>query len=304
MTNLELLKRTIKSLGASVLDKTGALDSAWDKGRNWKILMYHRVCNPESASYPIQAGMYVRPETFKLHCEYLKKNANVISVDKLADAVINKETLPKRTIAITFDDGWRDNLENAFPVLKALNLPATIFLPTQFIGTSDLFWTDSIARTQNSSDKLEVLLNELFLLPLEKREARILGLTKNLSQNIQREFLTWEEVESLQAYGVSVGSHSVTHRLFKEISKSEREVEFKESMRVLKEKGLLTSKVFVFPGGSHHEEMEQEYKNAGYLAGLKTTNSFNPDSTILPRIGIHEDISDRIELFKLRVSAS
>jgi len=312
------LKSTIKSFSAKFLNSVGLLDLAWGSDPSWRILMYHRICNPEDLSYPIQAGMYVRPETFNAHCQFLKSNSNVISVDDLILKLQNREKIPKKTIAITFDDGWKDNLENAFPVLKGAGIPATLFLPTSFIDTNNLFWTDQIGRAlrhtpevfngfsafkdHNEETKLEIILKDLFSLPFAEREKRVLELTKALPENESREFLSWEEVSKLDYFGIKIGSHSHTHRLFQELSKKERKDELEESCRILKSKGLFTSRVFVFPGGSHTEEMGKECASVGYLASLKTNSKYNKNSLIFPRVGIHEDISNSIELFKYRLS--
>ena len=314
------IKGAIKSIGANFLSSTGILDSLWNKDPSWRILMYHRVCKPEELSNPIQAGMYVRPETFRMHCDFLRKNSNVILIDDLIQKLLNKEKLPKRAVAITFDDGWKDNLENAFPLLKSAGLPATVFLPTDFIDTARLFWTDKIARVlaltpeefskypqflnsqiRSPEEKLESILTYLFSLGLKEREQLTQELTKNSQPNNEREFLTWDEVSTLESLGIKVGSHSHTHRLFKELSKEERINELKQSREVLKARSLLTSNVFVFPGGSHTAEMGVECQDTNYLASLKTSRNYNSGSSIFPRVGIHEDISKSENLLKYRI---
>jgi len=111
----------------------------------WRILMYHRVVNPEEVPYPLQPGMYVRPVTFESQMKYLRTNCNVLPLDELAADIKAGSPLPPKTVAITFDDGWYDNYEHAFPVLQKYNLPATVFLPTMYIGADQFFWTDRVA---------------------------------------------------------------------------------------------------------------------------------------------------------------
>ncbi|MCB0360304.1 MAG: polysaccharide deacetylase family protein, partial [Bdellovibrionales bacterium] len=130
-------------------------------GQPWQILMYHRIIDPESVAHPLEPGMYVRPKTFQLHMEHLAKHYNVWPLDELAQAVGEGKAIPPRTVAITFDDGWRDNYENAFPVLVKHELPATVFLATAFVGGSRLFWTDRLARAmlllwENGGDVLQL----------------------------------------------------------------------------------------------------------------------------------------------------
>ncbi len=110
----------------------------------WRILMYHRIINPEEEEYPLQPGMYVRPETFRRHVDYLSKECSVVSLAQLVEMIEKQNTIPPKTVAITFDDGWADNYLHAFPILKEYRMPATIFLITSYIGSNGLLWTDKI----------------------------------------------------------------------------------------------------------------------------------------------------------------
>lgn len=112
----------------------------------WAILMYHRVIDPASVPYYLQPGMYVRPETFRRQLSFLKKDANVLALDELCDILAKGETPPAKSVVLTFDDGWLDTYTNAFPILKEFELPASVFLPTSYIGSADWFWSDRFAK--------------------------------------------------------------------------------------------------------------------------------------------------------------
>ena len=116
--------------------------------------MYHRIIDPEALNYPIQAGMYVRPETFQMQMEYLARDANVIGLETLIEHLEQGARIPKKTIVITFDDGWLDNYTFALPILDQVQLPATVFLATSYINTSEWFWSDTLALV------IKVLRNE------------------------------------------------------------------------------------------------------------------------------------------------
>lgn len=111
------------------------------------ILMYHRIISKkELDSYLVQPGMYVREDVFEKQIAFLKKKYQIISFNYLLEALkTRKLDKNKRFCVVTFDDGWRDNYLYAFPILKRLKVPATIFLPTSYIGTSKWFWSDKIA---------------------------------------------------------------------------------------------------------------------------------------------------------------
>ena len=84
------------------------------------ILMYHRIINKRTSNIYLQDGMYVDPDTFRMHIKYLIRNFTVVSLDCISQIVHRKSTLVgnKPFCILTFDDGWKDFYENAFPILK------------------------------------------------------------------------------------------------------------------------------------------------------------------------------------------
>lgn len=111
------------------------------------ILTYHRVVPTAVArAEHIQPGMFVRTESFEAHAAYLRKRFVVLPFpDLLEQWRTDGLDSSKRYCVITFDDGWYDNYRYAFPILKKYDLPATIFLATDYIGTSRWFWPDELA---------------------------------------------------------------------------------------------------------------------------------------------------------------
>lgn len=113
------------------------------------ILMYHSV----SPTATPQNRLSVAPQTFQRQMQFIKKfRYNVMPLEKLADLIREKKKIPGRTVAITFDDGYKDNFIYAFPVLKRYNLPATIFIITDEVGRSQndrLNWNE-IREMRNS----------------------------------------------------------------------------------------------------------------------------------------------------------
>ncbi|MFH1442356.1 MAG: polysaccharide deacetylase family protein [Candidatus Omnitrophota bacterium] len=109
------------------------------------ILMYHNIaCG--------KGGSFVSPENFTRQMEYIKKkNYEVISLDELVESIKNKKHLKKNKVVITFDDGYKDNFEYAYPVLKKFGFPAVIFLITDWIGNNKeiLTWDKIIAMSKN-----------------------------------------------------------------------------------------------------------------------------------------------------------
>ena len=107
------------------------------------ILMYHSI-NPEPNRY-IEL-LIVKPEVFRRQMRFLKEHHyNVVPLSEVADLIKNNKKVPPRTVAITFDDGYKDNYTYAFPILKEYNFPATIFVIVNEVGRPEqdrLSWDD------------------------------------------------------------------------------------------------------------------------------------------------------------------
>ena len=125
------------------------------------VLMYHRIAAPDVDPW----GLSVSPERFAAHVQALRAHRTVLSVDAFV-ARLRSRDLPHDAIALTFDDGYSDNLRQAKPVLEAAGVPATVFLTTGRIGASEEFWWDELARmvlvrTEPVSGNVTVDANEL-----------------------------------------------------------------------------------------------------------------------------------------------
>jgi len=114
------------------------------------IIMYHSV-NPKQN--PAINRLIVSPEAFELQMRFLKERKyNILPLSKLAELIKEKKMIPPRTIAITLDDGYKDNYTYAFPILKKYNIPATIFVIINEVGRQEgdrLSW-DDIRKMQDS----------------------------------------------------------------------------------------------------------------------------------------------------------
>ena len=105
------------------------------------ILMYHRVAEVGSDPW----SLCVKPRHFGEHLEVLQKYGRPMQLQQLVQA-LRDGNLPHRAVAITFDDGYADNLYNAKPLLESYNIPATVFLTTGYIRCDREFWWDELDR--------------------------------------------------------------------------------------------------------------------------------------------------------------
>ncbi|MBC7359362.1 MAG: polysaccharide deacetylase family protein, partial [Desulfacinum sp.] len=99
------------------------------------VLMYHMVSEPKE---PPDARFACPPALFERHMAYLvRRGFRVVSLEEIYGALTGGLSLPDRSVAVTFDDGYADNYENAWPVLERLGIPATVFLVTGAVGRSN-----------------------------------------------------------------------------------------------------------------------------------------------------------------------
>jgi peptidoglycan/xylan/chitin deacetylase (PgdA/CDA1 family) len=123
------------------------------------VLMYHRIADLPSDAW----GIAVRPGTFSRHLEVLRRDYEVVDLDRVAKDLYNG-SMPRRWIAVTFDDGYADNLYEAKPLLERHGVPATVFGVSGKIGSASEFWWDEIEGiflgASSLPDSLELILSD------------------------------------------------------------------------------------------------------------------------------------------------
>ena len=105
------------------------------------ILLYHRVASLKSDPW----GLAVTPDRFAEHLEVLRQQARPMRLAELSEA-LRDGRLPGRSVVVTFDDGYFDNLHNAKPLLERHDVPATVFVAAGFVGFKREFWWDELGR--------------------------------------------------------------------------------------------------------------------------------------------------------------
>ena len=101
------------------------------------ILMYHYISIPPEDADVYRTDLSVSPDNFRAQMQYLADNGHTpIDFYTLSRAITNHEQLPPKPVLLTFDDGYLDNYENAYPILREFGFTATFFIPTEFIDTN------------------------------------------------------------------------------------------------------------------------------------------------------------------------
>src|SRR5687767_12094265 len=120
-----------------------AIYKQWRSVDGAKILMYHSICEPTLCQW-IDPANSNTSECFQAQMSFLCEHRSVVSMDTLVESLRAGRELPAGTVALTFDDGYRDTLLVAAPILARLGLPATLYLPTGYIQRRQNQWIDDL----------------------------------------------------------------------------------------------------------------------------------------------------------------
>lgn len=325
----------IKSLVASVAFNSGVLNKLKLyklKGKSF-VLMYHRIISSaEMPEYPVQPGMYVFKDIFQQHIEYLSKNFNILPFEYLIENVSDGKDVTG-CCSITFDDGWRDNFDNAFPILNSFNVPATIYLTTGYIGTNNWFWPEELScyldllkkredpslikktpeeirkfvnLDKDKKDTISTAIESVKLMTNEKRTDILSCLEKLLGRvKKKRVLMDWSEVMKMQESGIiSFGAHTVSHKILDQLSTQDATIEIAESLKSIEEHLGHRVGTFAYPNGNYNEDLQKILKGLGVKGAVTTKKGYFHKTTskfAIPRIGIHNDISRTTPLFLSRI---
>jgi peptidoglycan/xylan/chitin deacetylase (PgdA/CDA1 family) len=285
------------------------------------ILMYHRVVTSrELAATFVQPGMYVTPETFEHHLRFLSRQFQVLSFEQLLarwqDGTWDEGV---RYCTITFDDGWLDNYRYAYPLLRAHAVPATIFLPTDLIGTNGWLWSDRLSYILRhcegrygplTTSEMDRIVEGAKALKENARGHFVDSMAKALGIPLpeERRFIDWSEAREMSGHGITFGSHTATHAILPGLDRTTLQHELVRPLEVLAEQQVAWVPVLAYPNGDHDDVVVEAARDAGYRAAVTTVagaeSSRPADLLRLKRIGVHEDMTRSIPQFIFHIGRS
>ncbi|MFN4235534.1 MAG: polysaccharide deacetylase family protein [Bacteroidia bacterium] len=279
------------------------------------ILMYHGVVNDDSSWF---SPTHIHINQFEKHIEYFKKNFNIIPLNELFYIVNNNIKTDKKNITITFDDGFKNNLYYALPVLKKYNVPASIFVTACCIENNEIncLWTEKILALMHFyPNNIIEYKNFTFINYKEKTSNQsIFEFIKHLGASERELFIDelvakydlknklkeipadyWElfskdELKKIaQEELIEIGSHGYLHYNLGLIDENTANQELIKSKNLLENTIQKEVKSIAYPDGSYNLNVKNLAEKTGYQHQLAVNYHFEEDKNdkrILNRFGI------------------
>jgi peptidoglycan/xylan/chitin deacetylase (PgdA/CDA1 family) len=289
------------------------------------VLGYHNV--ESTWRWPAPPGRGLR--YFARQIIVLRRTANVVSLDKALQSLSAGRPLPPRAVAITFDDGYRDNLTLAVPLLSRLKIPATVFLVPGFLSGQvhawweRLAWAISHARVGSVDFEgrrfdlsgapqrilaLHSIENSLKARDHEARQAAVESLVVALdpggTYHADELFMDWDGARAMVGAGISIGSHTMRHAILaREDEQSQRE-DLCESRRLLQDHLEVPINTLAYPNGGRNDYNSATVasaREAGYSHAVTTWGRISTPETPSYEIARKMETTERPAL---RMSAS
>ena len=296
----------------------------WGAG-SLAVLAYHSVRDIVVSDYPFdEETVSASCQQFDLQMNFVKSNFDVITFKDVMEYREGKIPLPKRPLIITFDDGFADNYQNAFPILRRYRLPATIFLVSGLIGTDEIFWWERVVYWLKHAENFFEIWSQLgHPLPsqMDKTQKFVLRYLKDVEDKerlyilmeMEKKFpvsktdalfslmrpLRWDEIAEMSQKGIEFGSHTVTHPLLSKVSEEKLLFELQASKNEIETRIGKEVLALAYPVGGppdYNESVISVAKQVGYAFGLTYSpvgvNSRSIDDWYrMRRISIERDYS-------------
>jgi peptidoglycan/xylan/chitin deacetylase (PgdA/CDA1 family) len=301
------------------------------------ILMYHGITR---RNYDPAVWTQLPVDIFRSQLKFLKDNYELITLEQLLKATRTRTPLPCRAAMLTFDDGLMNNFTVAFPLLKEFEIPATIFVASDYIGTNEILWFDEIylllkqlyKQGGNLSDKTLSLGDDMPAIPFGefplskvlswmkhlsalRRNDIIHSLRKIVSADLAKEkedfcYLGWPEIKIMQLSGlVDFGVHTASHEILTNLTSEGLQREIIGSREVIEQHLERPVFSFCYPNGKPDDDFTVEHEaflaRNGYLCAFTTQNGLcgkDEDPFALKRIAVGNDWTSDPDYYRLNTS--
>jgi len=266
-----------------------------------RVLTYHRVDEPTRRPWLDPSQISASPRDFDEQMAYLATYYQMVTVGDVLCALQsrNKTELPPRALLITFDDGYLDFEEQAWPILKRYKIPATLFVPTAYPDHPEqtFWWNDLYHAIQNSTrqDDIDTPIGKLSLSNAVSRNQAYQQLknyikTLNHAEAILRVrelcselrlqpaancIMSWDSLRKLSQEGLTLGAHTRTHPLVNRISLDEAREEAIGSFDDLTRELGFALPIFAYPSGEFSNDVVNMLEREGFSLAFTTKRGIN-----------------------------
>lgn len=326
--------KTIKILLARGLFHSGlwAVFARRRLGDQAVVLTYHRVIDEQRRPRPdSNPGIIVSADTFDMQMRALRDHLNPVSLADFHAHVEHGKPLPPKSCLVTFDDGWLDNYEVAFPILQKYKIPAVVFIPLDYIDNNIMFWQEEMlmwlttllsAGDADSLQRLASLLNKResdASITIHDIRAHVVAMKDSSDdvitealQSLRQElgkngepahynrYLNWQQVKEMRTAGIDFASHALSHRILCRMSDERCREELQQSRTLLEQQLGEPVRAIAYPNGDHDERVMRKTREAGYTLAFATTSglySQADEPLSIPRMNVHENNSRDKALF-------
>jgi peptidoglycan/xylan/chitin deacetylase (PgdA/CDA1 family) len=230
---------------------------------------------------------------------YVRRYFDVVPLAQIARDAAAGDVRFRRQVALTFDDGLRNNVEVAYPILRRLGLPATFFVCPGLIDTGRWLWNHEarqrLARLSRRTAEVEPIVGRMKTLPAERRavlERSIREATPDFEPTPQErrdlDVADWDALRSLDPALVTIGSHTLNHPILTSLDPRSLERELAESRRVLESKLGRPVEEFAYPNGDLDAGVAEAVRRH-YAAAVTVEEGFvapGADPLRLPRVAV------------------
>lgn len=326
---MSLLRRVLKDLLAWSMYRSGLL--SWRLRRELcgqcVALMYHRVMPATERRRTFSHdAIIVDPQRFAMHLDTLMRHFDIVSLDTYAAALDTSPATARPRLLITFDDAWADNHQHAYPVLREKRLPATVFVPVDYIETGRLFWQEELGHLlrascdkaaarpllqrygwqrladlsePNRSEQIKQAVRAIKHLDNAELET-LLAAFRAIADAPERGpdgYLSGEQMRDMAAHDISFQSHACSHRMLPRLNDDEIQAEMRNSFEWLATRFDKAPIAIAYPNGDYDERVLVAARQAGYMLGFSTragaieARHTEPAGNryALRRVNIHDD---------------
>jgi peptidoglycan/xylan/chitin deacetylase (PgdA/CDA1 family) len=289
------------------------------------ILRYHAICGEPGHAYA-SPGICISPDAFEAHVRYLAASYAVLPLPEIVERLRQGRPLPANTLAITFDDGYADNLPAA-RVMHRHGVSATFYITAGCLHGEAPFWPSEVRYLVSAIPGRELALQlpgRTVTLPLTSgadREKAMRAMNRLCKSNpipvrdelrdqlraaagrpaLPRHMLTWSELAEMRDLGMTIGAHTYTHANLPSAGLTDATAEITGSRARLERELGSPVTMFSYPNGGaeryYTRELQQAVADAGFAAATTSHNAFataSSDLYALERVKVEERLEDLV----------